>query len=88
VDKGTGKYSKSGHRGNEGWQSKPSRSCQPEEPAKKRNKNGHMERHTKAYKIRVLGLSETWLKKGKELVIPGYTWTGVAGEKASGKVEE
>jgi len=103
VHKGTGKPSKSGHRGNDGWQLKPSGSCQPDETAKAtsvrrkeirmatwnvtgaRNREVELEDAMKAYKIGVLGLSETWLKKGEELVIPGYIWTGVAGEKASGK---
>jgi hypothetical protein len=34
VHKGTGKLSKSGHGGNDNWQSKPSGSCQPKEAAK------------------------------------------------------
>ncbi len=32
-----------------------------------------------------LGLAETWLKKGVELDIPGYKWTGVAGENKTGR---
>jgi hypothetical protein len=83
VHKGKGKSSKSGHGGNDGWQSKPSGSCQPEEPAKAasvrrkemrmatwnvtgaRNREVELEDAMKAYKIGVLGLSETWLKRGK-----------------------
>ena len=37
------------------------------------------------YKMGVLGLAETWLKKGEELAIPGFKWWGADGEKASGK---
>ena len=37
------------------------------------------------YKLDVLGLSETWLKKGAVVEIPGYKWIGVAGENESGK---
>jgi hypothetical protein len=79
VDKGTEKSSKSGHRGNDGWQSKPWNVIGA------RNREVELEDAMKAYKIGVLYLSETWLKKGEELVIPGYIWTGVAGERASGK---
>jgi len=38
-----------------------------------------------SYKLDVLGLSETWLKEGIALNIPGYTWSGVTGENKSGK---
>ena len=31
-----------------------------------------------------LGLAETWLKKGVGIDIPGYKWTGVAGEHKIG----
>ena len=37
------------------------------------------------YKLDVLGVAETWLKKGVEVEIPGYRWIGVAGENVSGK---
>jgi len=38
-----------------------------------------------AYKLDVLGVSETWLKKGEEVTIPGFKWVGKAGENESGK---
>ena len=37
------------------------------------------------YKLDVLGVAESWLKKGMEVAIPGYKWIGVAGENESGK---
>ncbi len=37
------------------------------------------------YKLDILGLAEIWLKKGVELDIPGYKWTGVAGENKTGR---
>ena len=36
------------------------------------------------YKLDVLGVAETWLKKGIEVEIPGYKWIGAAGENESG----
>jgi hypothetical protein len=50
-----------------------------------RNRECELEDALKGYKLDVLGLSETWLRKGEEIAIPGYNWVGVAGEKASGK---
>ena len=38
-----------------------------------------------AYKLDVMGVSEAWLRKGEEVVIPGFKWIGVAGENVSGK---
>ena len=37
------------------------------------------------YKIDVLGVSETWLKEGESISIPGFKWVGIAGENRSGK---
>ena len=37
------------------------------------------------YKLDILGLSETWLKKGVEIEIPGYKWAGVEGESKIGR---
>ena len=37
------------------------------------------------YKLDILGLSETWLKKGVEIEIPGYKWAGVEGESKTGR---
>ena len=39
----------------------------------------------RAYKLDVLGVSETWLRKGVEVVVPGFKWVGVAGENESGR---
>lgn len=50
-----------------------------------RSRECELEDALKGYKLDVLGLSETWLRKGEEIAIPGYKWVGVAGEKASGK---
>jgi hypothetical protein len=50
-----------------------------------RNRVTEVENAMKEYYIRVLSLSQTWLNKGEELIIPGYIWMVVAGEKASGK---
>ena len=38
-----------------------------------------------AYKLDVLGVSETWLKKGEVVNIPGYKWVGEAGDNKSGR---
>ena len=37
------------------------------------------------YKLDVLGVSETWMKKGASVEIPGYRWVGMAGDNESGK---
>ena len=37
------------------------------------------------YKLDILGVSETWLKEGQLLDIPGFRWVGIAGENQSGK---
>jgi len=50
-----------------------------------RNREVELEDALKGYKLDVLGLSETWLKKGEEIAIPGFRWICVAGEKVSGK---
>jgi hypothetical protein len=81
VHKGKGELSKSGHGGKDGWQSKPSGSCQPEEPSKvasvprkerrmatwnvtgARNRGVELKGAVKAYKIGMLCLSETCLKR-------------------------
>ncbi len=32
------------------------------------------------YKLDILEVTETWLKKGVEIEIPGFRWTGIAGD--------